>query len=179
MKSKTHLRIKLWSLRKEIGYIYKEALGWGVKSPMRRSLLEHAVELELVVQEGWYAYHFLRGRTPAQLMPKYHKYTFDEKMKKGIAYHVELFCGIYPSDKDHPATETAHQQLLQQFAEWMDAAEEYGKEKTVIQRSQMQMQRGTERRRAYKARYWRAEPTDQAKLKAELKAKWEGTKKSA
>ncbi len=173
MKSKTHLRIKLWSLRKEIGYIYKEALSWGVKSPMRRSLLEHAVELELVVQEGWFAYHFLRGRTPAQLMPTYQKHPFNEKCKKGIAYNVEVFCGIYPKQDNPKTSEIAHQQLLQQFAEWMDAAEEYGKEKTVIKRSQEQMQRGTERRRAYKARQWRAEPSDQAKLKAELKEKWQ------
>ncbi len=165
MKSKTQLRIKYRSLGAEARMILKEAKRWRPEHPMHQDLMTHATELTASAEQAWFAYWFLKGRSYDQLASKYWPRLEPAwlALEKGITYNVQNFSGVSADQRT----------VMQTLTQWLDNAKVYSSLKACIARRQARDELCLQRREAYRARYWRPEPTDQAKLKAELKAKWE------
>lgn len=179
MKTKTHLKIKLKTLRAECRIILKESLRWKPDHPLRQSLDEHRKKLEADIYAGWLAYWFLKGKGPQQLLPKYWPTTWSKGLLDGISYNVENFCGGFAKNWRGAKTPIDPRDVMQRYEQWITVAQDCTSAAVCLLARQERDQKGTKRKANYKAKYWRPVPADQAKLKAELKAKWEGTKKSA
>jgi len=162
---KTHLKVKICTLAEEIRIIKRQERKWPGTHPLRADLRSHRGGLSSEARSCNLAYGFLRGRDYAQLEQGcYFPPDWDR-----IEYHVQKFGDGFvkgkPIDVDRD--------VMQRFQGWLATAKSMSDYRVCLGRREALGPRGQQRRQAYKAKYWRADPTDQTKLKAELKAKWD------
>lgn len=173
---KTHLRVKIASLVAERRIIKREMRhwdylkpdpNWGImrRVPMWQSLNHHEIKLKSDERAALLAYGFLRGKSYKQL--------------ENLCYTEPNWAKVKANVKTFGEDQMQGNQRINAIILWADyeAWEAVGKAHTTAdildERKADRAIKRLNRRAAYRNRYVRAEPTDQAKLKAELKAKWE------
>ncbi len=163
---KTHLKIKIASLSAESESCRRQLRHWLSDHPMAKSIQRHRRKVVLPdLRAAHLAYGFLRGRDYRAIEDT----TYFPPNWDRVSYYVRRFGNGYvdgvPLDIER--------EVMQTFQGWLEEARAHcGSKEWCKSQRQIQQNRGIHRKLAYKVRFWRPDPTDQAKLKAELHAKW-------